>query len=194
MSKPLTPIVFTIATTCAWVSLNACSDDDGPARPRYVITVGDTSISGPVSTLSDPELGEVCGSYNAYVDAEINFEAVAYVACLPPSIVLGLGEPQRCRELLDECMQGFPEPIEVEAQAADDVCIAGLRSCNASIEDLEGCVNVNLGFIFDVLDNWTCGNVDDDRMAEAARAMDTLTLCTDVDAGCGLGNLPNSLQ
>lgn len=176
-------------------ALAACSDDnDGDGgRRRYQIDLDDVDPDITVGDLSDNELGEICGSYSAYVDAEISFEALSYVVCLPGAIVLGGGDPDECGRQLDQCMGLFPDPIEIAADTGNNqVCIDGLRSCNASISGLEGCVNLNLGFLLDILDNWTCGDADEARMREAAKVMDTLNVCADASASCGLTPSPNS--
>ncbi|MGD8863610.1 MAG: hypothetical protein PVI30_26585 [Myxococcales bacterium] len=163
----------------------ACGDDEAQ-RPAYRADVPEnvSRDTQPVSTLDDAQLERVCRSYDAYVQTWVSFESIAYIACLPPAIVLG-GSPQGCEQRLDECMALFPEPIELDVQAqVGQVCVDRLGQCDASIAELEGCVNVNLDLALDIVDNWSCRGVDDDRRAEAARAMDTVAVCAEVDDPC----------
>jgi len=160
----------------------ACGDDDGEGRPAYRTGVGPTVT---VSGLDEPELQRICESLDVYVDAEISFDSLAYIACLPPAIVLG-GSPQGCKDDLARCMTAFPEPIAIQAQLQDTrVCFADLRQCRATVTALERCVNVKLDVAFQILDNWSCdGAANEDLQRQAARAMDTVSACADIGASC----------
>jgi len=163
-----------------------CGDSDDDARPRYRADLSDPAITEDtqVSMLGTTEREEVCRSYDAYVETYVSFEAIAYIACLPPAIVLG-GNEEGCEQRLADCMALFPEPIEVRANVqAVEACVDRLGSCDASIVELEGCANVNLDLVLDIFDNWSCGGLNDDRIAEAARVMDTVSVCADVDDPC----------
>lgn len=180
-TDPLRRAAFPLAC-CALLA--SCGDDDG-GRPRYRVDVdGDVATSAPVSSLDDAQLERVCESRDVYVETYVSFEAIAYIACLPPAIVLG-GTEEGCSRRLADCMELFPEPIEVRATVeSTELCVEQLRQCDDSIADLEGCVNVSLDLVLDIIDNWSCRGLDDDRIAEAARAMDTVSVCAMVDSPC----------
>ena len=170
---------------CALIlSIWGCGDDDdGSARPRY--TAGVSDMNAGVSTLGTGDQRRICESLDAYVSTNISFDEIAYIACLPVAIVLG-GNQQGCEQQLDECMAAFPEPIEIQAQLQDQqVCSDTLIQCEASVAQLEGCINVNLDLALDIIDNWSCSGVNDQNQREAAaRAMDTATVCADISAAC----------
>jgi hypothetical protein len=163
----------------------ACGDDDDEGRPRYRIDI-DAPTGSEVSDLPERDLDRICESFDVYVDTNISFDAIAYIACLPQAIVLSLGDPDSCQQQLESCTDRFPKPVEVEAQVRNrTVCYSTLRECRASVTALEGCVNVNLDLALDILDNWTCrGAADDDLRDRAERAMDTVSVCADLDAAC----------
>lgn len=176
----------TLAPFCAFAlaALSAsCGDDDEGVNRRPVFRTGVTPTV-TVSGLDDPRLRQICESFDVYVDAEISFDSIAYIACLPPAIVIG-GNPDGCKRELATCMAAFPEPIAIEAQLQDTrVCFADLEACNATVSALERCVNINLDLAFQVLD-WSCdGAGQDDLQREAARAMDTASVCAQIDASC----------
>jgi hypothetical protein len=162
----------------------ACGDDDSQQRPAYSSGISTPTVT--VSGLDDTQLKRVCESLDVYVDAEISFTSVAYIACLPPAIVLGGGTKAGCESQLSQCMSAFPAPIKIEAKFKDEnVCFADLRACQATVSALDRCVNVNLGLAFDILDNWSCdGAGDEDLQRAAARAMDTASACAQIDASC----------
>jgi hypothetical protein len=171
-----------LAVLCAAL-LGGCGDDDD-GRPVYRTGISTPSVT--VSGLDDTQLRRVCESLDVYVDAEISFDSIAYIACLPPAIVLGGGNEAGCKQQLSQCMSAFPEPIEIEAQVKDtNVCFADLRACQATVDALEGCVNVNLDLAFEILDSWSCSRAgDQDLQRAAARAMDTASACAQIDAAC----------
>jgi hypothetical protein len=52
------------------------------------------------------------------------------------------------------------------------------------VSALERCVNVNLDLAYQILD-WSCdGAAENDLQQAAARAMDTASVCADIDASC----------
>jgi hypothetical protein len=138
-----------------------------------------------VSGLDEPQLQRICESLDVYVDAEISFDSIAYIACLPPAIVLG-GNPQGCMSELDRCMAAFPEPIAIQAQLQDTtVCFADLRACRATVAALERCANVKLDLDLQILDSWSCaGAAESELQRAAANAMDTISACAEIDASC----------
>lgn len=171
-----------VAASCS--VLLACGDDDGDGRRRLVYSSG-VGGSIEVTTLGDDDLMQICQSYDAFVEVNVGFDALAYATCLPGAIVAGADEDS-CNALLDECMDAFPAPITVRAQLQDEeLCFASLLDCQATVAELEGCVNLSLDLLLEVIDAWSCSGVDDDDMREAAaEAMDTAQVCADIDASC----------
>lgn len=162
-----------------------CGDDDGEGRPRYRVDVDVPNNTG-VGDLDDDDLNRICESYDAYVDANVSFDSIAYIACLPVAIVTSAGNQDNCQRALDDCTENFPRPVDIQAQVRDrTVCYSTLRECGASVADLEGCVNVSLDLALDILDNWTCGSAADKELRDRAlRAMDTVSVCADLNAAC----------
>jgi hypothetical protein len=169
----------TIALLAA--ALLACDDDE---RPRYRADI-EVDVSSPVSSLGERDRERICRSFDAYVDTYVSFDEIAYIACLPGAIVLG-GDERGCEQMLDTCMERFPEPVTVQARLRDtEICYASLDDCRASVDELEGCINVNLDLALDIADNWSCSGADDDDLrAQAARARETAEVCADIDAAC----------
>ena len=184
MTKPHACSVLVLVGLVLGV-LGGCGDDDeGEVRRRPVFTTGVTPTV-TVSGLDDRDLRRVCESLDVYVDAEISFDSLAYVACLPLAIVTA-GTPEGCKRELAECMAAFPEPVTIQAQLQDaNVCFADLQSCNATVSDLESCLNVNLDLAVEILDQWTCDGAAQEDMQRAAKtALDTVSVCAKIDAGC----------
>jgi hypothetical protein len=179
MAAP-SPVLF-LLLLAATAAGTGCGDDDEERRPVFRTGVTPTVT---VSGLDEPRLQQICDSLDVYVDAEISFDSLAYIACLPPAIVIG-GDATGCRRELAECMAAFPEPITIQAQLQDTrVCFADLQACNATVSALERCVNVNLDLALQVLD-WSCdGAAQDDLQRAAVRAMDTASVCAQIDASC----------
>jgi hypothetical protein len=163
-------------------ALLACDDDD--ERPRYRADI-EVDVSSPVSSLGERDRERICRSFDAYVDTYVSFDEIAYITCLPGAILGGVDE-RGCEALLDDCMADFPEPVAVQARLRDtEICYASLDDCRASVDELEGCINVNLDLALDIAGNWSCsGAQDEDLRAQAARARDTAEVCADIDAAC----------
>lgn len=187
----MTAVRFTCAMWTLWALVTSSvtsgcddDDDDGALRQRPTFRTGVTPTV-TVSGLDDRELRRVCESLDVYVDAELSFDSLAYIACLPLAIVAS-GTPEGCKRELAQCMSAFPEPIAIQAQLQDArVCFADLQACNATVSALERCVNVDLDLAFDILDRWSCdGAAQDDVQRAAAEAVDTVSVCADIDAGC----------
>lgn len=164
------------------VTLSACGSNNNGSPPTYQSGI---TITGPVSSLNKGQLQQICSSFDAYVDTNIGFDQIAYIACLPAAIVLG-GTKEGCMQQLSDCMGLFPKPVAVQAHVHDpQVCFANLQQCKASVSSLEKCVNVNLSLATDILDHWSCSGANDPNLQKAAaHAMDTVGVCGQVDAAC----------
>jgi hypothetical protein len=151
-------------------------------RPKY-----STELESPdqtVTTLSQKQLEQVCESYDVYVETYVDFDTIAYVACLPAALVLSLTRAE-CEQRLDACTSLFPDPIMVKgAVRSQELCVADLQQCNATVAELESCVNVNLDSFIDISD-WSCNRIGDEAVVEQARqSMDTVRVCQDLDDAC----------
>ena len=164
--------------------LAGCGDDDEGDRPRYRSDVS-VSTDTDVSDLDDNDRQQVCASLDAHVSANVNFDVVAHAVCLPQAILFG-GDQDDCERQLDECVADFPDPVAIAARFEDEtVCVNNLRACDQiSVADLDACVNVNLDFVYDIIDRLSCGGLSDAERNDAQVAMDTLSVCANVDAAC----------
>jgi len=160
-----------------------CGDDDDGSRPRYQSNVS-VSTDTPVSNLEDDDLREICASLDAHLQANVDLGIVAYAACLPGAI-LSNSDQDACEAELDNCIDRFPDPITVNARLEDEtVCFSSLRACNASVADLDTCINLNLEIVYDLFDTLSCGGVSDSEAQEAAERASAINVCADVSAAC----------
>jgi hypothetical protein len=161
-----------------------CGDDEDNERPRYRSDVS-VSTDTNVSDLDDDDRRQVCASLDGFVDTQVDFGIVSYAACLPGAILFS-GDQDDCEAELARCMDSFVQPIGVSARFNNEsVCLAGLATCDdITVADLEGCVNLNLGFAYEILDRLSCGGLSDAERDDAQLVMDTVSVCTRVNAAC----------
>lgn len=170
--------------------LLACGDDDS-GRPRYTVQI--TGVNGvmPVAGLGVGDQRALCQSYDAYVEAYVDLGSLAYLSCLPQALLLG-GSREGCEQSLSQCVSAFPDPIAVRASAnAVDVCVTELASCQANVADLEGCINLNLDLLFEILEDWSCALYGDDAVqTQAQEMMNLVQVCADLNAACNAAATP----
>jgi hypothetical protein len=156
-----------------------CGDDDDSV---YSSGLDDDK---PVSTLDDDDKRTFCRTLDTHVDVTIGFEEIARLSCLP----LALAAPTRegCESVLDACMRNAPAPITIDVrQSREQACFQSLDSCEARVGDLEGCVNVNVSVVREVLERFSCNRYDDDSLdRDVTRAMQTSATCGRASASCG---------
>jgi len=175
MRTPMTSLLFLVVVV-------GCGDDEDGNRPRYRSNVS-VSTDTPVSDLNERDLGEICASLDAHVSANVDLDLVAYVACLPGAILTA--DEDACNRELDRCMDDFPDPIAINARLEDEtVCFSSLRSCDASVADLDGCINLNLDIVYDLLDRLSCGGVSDEEARAQAERASAINVCADISAAC----------
>lgn len=163
-----------LVTCLATLPLLACGDDDETRAPYQSGVQG----TAPVSSLNDDDLARLCRSYDAHVDVNLGFDAVATVLCLPQALLFG-GDREGCQQRMAECTADLPPPVTARVRVTDErQCVANLRQCNQTVASLEGCINVNLTSVYRLIDSLTCGDVNTPRAAMA----DLVNTC--VDTGC----------
>jgi len=162
------------------LTLAACSDDD--ERVGYRTGIKDDTAT--VATLDDDDKQKICRSLDAHLDVTISFDEVARLACLPPAVLLSSSR-EECESKLAACVADAPPPLRVRAQAMNEqVCYDSLAQCNASVGEIEGCVNVSLDAALDFLERVTCARYSDDEVRSTASSMQTARSCADVSATC----------
>lgn len=164
--------------------LSGCGDDEEGDRPRYRSNVT-VSTDTNVGDLDADDRERVCASLNGFVDTQVDFGIVSYALCLPGAILFS-GDQDDCEAELARCMDAAPEPITVAARFDNEsVCLTGLATCDdVTVADLEGCVNLNLDFAYDILDRLSCGGLSDAERNDAQELMETVSVCADVNAAC----------
>lgn len=171
-----------LAAALLTATLAGCAEEDND-RPRYTASLDASTQDTQVSNLSNGDLEQVCATYSSYVDTQVSFDALAEATCLLLAIPVGLTAGQdACEARYDECIAGTPSPVTVRAQINGQAqCVDSLRSCNGTVAQLESCVNVNLDFLLNILDTFSCGGSN----GEDARAMmDTVNACGNLNAQC----------
>jgi hypothetical protein len=162
-------------------SLAACGNDD-QKRTAYVAPVQDKSA--PVSSLSTQDKQQICQSYEAHVDANIGFDEVVYALCLPIALV-GSTDEAGCKNILKTCTDR-PSSASINVNLGNSgACVSNLDACNVTVDQLQACVNVNLDFIYDLLNRLSCDRQgDQDVRNAAADAMGNTSVCANANAGC----------
>ena len=149
-------------------------------------TLTDEIARGPMSSRRAVHIAtQICRSLDAHLNVTISFDEVARLACLPSAILLG-GSREGCQAQLDACMQNTPPPLRIQAQArSEQVCYDSLAQCNASVADIESCVNVSLDAAIDFLERVSCAGFANEDVRRTAESMQTARGCADVSATCG---------
>lgn len=172
-------VAFTLTVTLA-----ACGKASD-TRPRYVSNVTGADATQPVSNLSTAQAQQICKSYDAYVNAYVDLDALAYLSCIPGALFTTTTR-EACQASLQNCIAIFPRPIQVSAKAQTvQVCTDTLVQCKASVAQLDGCVNVNLDRALAVINSWSCdmvGNPTYKAMVQPTGGL--VNVCTNVDGAC----------
>lgn len=159
----------------------ACSDDDDEGPPPFTSGVSSTA---PVSDLSDDDKVRICQSYGAHVSASVGFDLIAQAVCLPQAILLG-GTPEGCQQRLDDCTANVPPPVQIDLQVNDThVCTEKLETCNLSVADLEGCINVRFDWVYSLVRSISCAGADNADTRSRAEQMRGVGVCAAGRAGC----------
>jgi hypothetical protein len=172
---------------CA-LAFTACGGD-GRDPPPYQSGV---ESDAPVSQLSSTQKQQICQSYGAYVKANVNLKQLATAICLPSSLLtVGLtGSEEDCEKFLDDCSQHLLSG-DLQARVDDpQACLASLDRCDAQVAELEGCVNVNLSFPLEILERLSCRHAGQQDAIDAARDVDTASVCAQPDQTCAAFSAP----
>jgi hypothetical protein len=171
--------------TVSLAGLSACGQSDGGGPARYSSGVDPNK---DVATLNATEAQQVCSSVNAYVNAQLDFDAIAYVACIPGAVWTTI-TVEACEKKLTDCMALFPKPIAVsgtvtgQAALPDLGCLTSIAQCQTTVAQLEGCVDVSLDRALSVLD-WSCDLAASSSTRMVAEPKPDARVCTDINAAC----------
>lgn len=158
--------------------LAACGDDDDGRPAPYQSGV---QASGPVSDLEDKDLQRICNTFDTHLDVSLGYDAIAHVLCLPQALLLG-GSREGCEKRMADCKRDLPPPAMISVAINDNrTCVNNLRQCNATIAQVEACVNVNVDWAFDIVKSFTCGDVANEQRRQVANGA---AGCVNVSPGC----------
>jgi len=172
-----------ISSLALLVVIAGCGDDEDEGRPRYRSNVS-VSTDTPVAALDDDDLRQICANVDAHVSAHVDLSVVAYAACLPQAILTS-ADQDTCEAEFDRCVDNFADPIAINARFNDPaICVSGLRLCDATVADLDTCLNLNFDVVYSVVDSLSCGGTSEDEAREAMQRANDIHLCTDISATC----------
>jgi len=176
----------------------ACGNDKS-GTPVYSSGV-DAGADASVSTLNTDQRQALCSSREAFVQTNVNLDVVVQAVCLTSALIVG-GTPDDCQATFDRCVAnngsdvGFGLNVGVtfngpgsNNNVSSVVCAQQLADCNASVSDLEGCVNVNTGIVYRILDTLSCrgaGQADTTNEAKTLRSNMGAGVCSSVGTRCG---------
>lgn len=161
---------------------SSCSEDDDDAPPPFVSGV--VATYAPVSTLSSDEQGRLCRSYGAHLSSSVGLDLVAQAVCLPQAILLG-GSREGCQRRLSACTSEVPLPVRIDAQLSNTrVCTANLAQCDLTVRELEGCINLRLDWVYELVSDLSCAGAGDPDTRARADAMRGIAVCAGAKAGC----------
>jgi hypothetical protein len=159
----------------------ACGNDDNGS-----LYSSGLPATMPAATLTNDQKEQFCRSLDDHVNVTIGFEEIARIVCLPAALLLG-GSKADCQKRLDDCAANAPSPITVDVRSThEQACFESLKSCEADVHTLEGCVNVNVAAVRDVLESISCARFGDTTAADRVkRVMGTASTCASSSSNCG---------
>jgi hypothetical protein len=164
-------------------SAAACGDDDERDPPPFSSGV---QSEAPVSELTPTEKRQICDQYGAHVQANVDLRQVAYAVCLPSSLLFGGTSEQSCEQFLNDCASNFLVEGQLRARVNDvQGCLADLDQCQASVAELEGCVNLNLDLVYNILERLSCRRAGDRALMNEARDFQVGQVCSAPNRVCG---------
>lgn len=155
----------------------ACRNDDGPSP--YVSGVQEP---GPVSDLDRADLEQLCRSFEAHVNLNLGYDALAHTLCLPQAPLLS-ADRASCQRRFDDCTRDLPPPIQLQIDLYDDrTCVNDLRACDATVAELEGCANLSVDWVYRVLQTVTCA--DAGNAGGRTLVQNGASACLNTSPGC----------
>ncbi len=176
--------VWVSVLAAAGLCLAACGKSSDN-RPRYASSIAGAAPTAPISSLNATQIQQICSSYDAYVNAFVDVNQLAYLACIPGALFGSLTR-EACQTSLANCMAVFTPPVQVSAKASNvQVCASSLAQCQATVAQLDGCVNVNVDRALAVVTSWSCdmvGNPTYKAMVQPTGGL--VNVCADVNGAC----------
>jgi hypothetical protein len=172
----------------------ACGDDDNKT-PVYTSDV-DAGADASVATLNDGQRQQLCSSRSSFLQTNVNADVVVDALCLASAIIVG-GTPEDCNVTYNKCRAnngtglGVGLDISLTGTNGSDrnlstvACAQELADCQASVSDLEACVNVNTDIVYRILDTLSCHNAGDANATQEAERLKGAGVCTKVGTSCG---------
>lgn len=166
------------------LAAGACSDDEERKPPPFQSGV---AADGPVAELSDADKRRLCDQYGAHLGAAVDLRQIAYAFCLPTSLLAGGFSEESCDAFLKDCVDNFPVTGRVQAGLNYDerACLASIDTCDVSVVELEGCVNVNLGLVYDILERLSCRRAGDEGLRSEIDSLNVGSVCAQPNRACG---------
>jgi hypothetical protein len=131
--------------------------------------------------LDDKQRQDFCRTLDTHVDVTVGLDEVARLICLPFALLSASHED--CEALLDSCSRDATK-VTLDRTSQEQKCFDSLASCEADVGTLEGCVNVNVRAVRQVLERVTCARYGD---ADAGRELDeamTGQTCAKTSSSC----------
>jgi hypothetical protein len=151
---------FTLALALALVS---CGDGGSPTL--------DTGVPNntQVDEITTAQARQICERAEDLVEDLFGEDRQHHLMCTGQGIAYDVADLGSCRSSYNDCIN---EPFEAEdpdfdCEAVDAPMLSG---CNATIGELEACVNAQVKFFNDILEDIDCGLADDPDRFEALLA------------------------
>lgn len=162
----------------AALPLLACGKDDDDAPAPYQSGVQE---AGPVNKLDDKELQQICNSFDTHVNVSLGYDALAHVLCLPQALLLG-GSREGCERRMADCKRDLPPPAMISLNINDNhTCVDNLRQCDATVAQLEACVDVNVDWAYRIVESITCGDIANEQRRQVVNQAGG---CVKASPGC----------
>jgi hypothetical protein len=172
----------------------ACGEDNGKT-PVYTADV-DAGADASVATLDDSQRQQLCASRSAFLQTNVNADVVVDALCLASAIIVG-GTPEECNATYTRCRDnrgtGLGVGLDISLTGNDGspsnlstvACAQDLADCQASVRDLEACVNVNTDIVYTILDTLSCRSAGNPDTTQEAQRLKGAGVCTKVGTSCG---------
>ncbi len=160
------------------VALAACGDDNS----NSVFSSGIKDTKQDANTLNDQDKRTFCATLDAHVRVTVGLDEVAYLACAPLALLTSTSR-EACDELLDSCARDAPK-ITLNREQRQEQCYDDLASCEADVSTLEGCVDINVKALREVIGRISCARFGDSTVQKDIDQARTAAGCTQVSNSC----------